>query len=51
MKNISAKINKNIGINDPKKTSCIPVDKAASTPINKIQLSALPLMFCFFKYF
>ena len=43
MKNISAKINKKIGINDPKKTSCIFLMKrkllnykADSIPINKI---------------
>ena len=50
-KNISIKRNKKIGNNDPKKTSCIPVDVAANTPINKIYLLTLSLMFCFFKYF
>ena len=36
MRNISAKTNKKIGINDPKKNNCIPEAKAVNTPINRI---------------
>ena len=49
-KNISTKINKKNGINDPKKTNCTPVAIATIKPIKKIYLFAFFFIFCFSKY-